>query len=102
MDFDSFAWTGPVSDSPQEARSFAGWADDPIAIADSLGYRWFGVTGWPEGGPWALAAAASIDAVRLRHESSITGGSYGAFGDNSARKCHSAADALGAFLALQC
>jgi pimeloyl-ACP methyl ester carboxylesterase len=69
-------------------------------IADALGYREFGVTGWSEGGPWALAAAAYIDPVRLRHVSSIAGGSYGTFGDNWAAKYLSKADALGGFLAL--
>ena len=86
--------------SPQEARKYSGWADDMTAIADSLGYREFGVTGWSEGGPWALAAAAYIDPARLRHVTSISGGSYGAFGDNSARKHLSAIDSLGGFLAL--
>jgi len=86
--------------SPQAARSFVGWADDLTTIADGLGYREFGVTGWSEGGPWALAAAAYIDPVRLRHVTSIAGGSYGAFGDNWAKKHLSAVDALGGFLAL--
>ena len=86
--------------SPQELRSYAGWADDLVAIADALGYREFGVTGWSEGGPWALAAAATIDPARVRHVTSIAGGSYGAFGDNWARKHLSAVDALGGFLAL--
>jgi pimeloyl-ACP methyl ester carboxylesterase len=86
--------------SPQVLRSYAGWADDLVAIADALGYREFGVTGWSEGGPWALAAAATIDPARLRHVTSIAGGSYGAFGDNWARKHLSAVDALGGFLAL--
>jgi len=86
--------------SPQEARSYSGWADDLTAIADALGYREFGVTGWSEGGPWALAAAAYIDPARLRHVTSIAGGSYGAFGDNWAKKHLSAVDALGGFLAL--
>jgi hypothetical protein len=58
------------------------------------------VTGWSEGGPWALAAAAYIDPVRLRHVSSIAGGSYGTFGDNWAADYLSKADALGGFLAL--
>jgi len=86
--------------TPQEERSYSGWADDMTAIADALGHREFGVTGWSEGGPWALAAAAYIDPARLRHVTSIAGGSYGAFGDNSARKHLSAVDALGGFLAL--
>jgi pimeloyl-ACP methyl ester carboxylesterase len=86
--------------SPQDPRSYAGWADDLTAIADALGYRTFGVTGWSEGGPWALAAAAYVDPARLRHVSSIAGGSYGAFGDNSAAKYLSRIDALGGFLAL--
>ena len=86
--------------SPQDPRSYAGWAEDLTAIADALGYKTFGVTGWSEGGPWALAAAAHIDPARLRHVSSIAGGSYGAFGDNSAAKYLSRIDALGGFLAL--
>ena len=86
--------------SPQKARTYAGWADDMTTIADALGYHEFGVTGWSEGGPWALAAAAYIDPVRLRHVSSIAGGSYGTFGDNWAAKYLSKADALGGFLAL--
>jgi len=86
--------------SPQDPRTYAGWAEDLTAIADALGYREFGVTGWSEGGPWALAAAASIDPARLRHVTSIAGGSYGAFGANWAKKHLSALDALGGFLAL--
>ena len=70
------------------------------AIADALGHREFGVTGWSEGGPWALAAAAYIDPARLRHVSNIAGGCYGAFGDNWAADRLSKADALGGFLAL--
>jgi len=58
------------------------------------------VTGWSEGGPWALAAAAYIDPLRLCHVSSIAGGSYGTFGDNWAVEYLSRADALGGFLAL--
>jgi len=86
--------------SPQEARTYSGWADDLTAIADALGYHEFGVTGWSEGGPWALAAAAYIDPLRLRHVSSIAGGSYGTFGDNWAKNYLARHDALGGFLAL--
>lgn len=86
--------------SPQKTRTYAGWADDLTTIADTLGYRTFGVTGWSEGGPWALAAAACCDPLRLHHVSSIAGGSYGAFGDNWAADHLSTADALGGFLAL--
>jgi pimeloyl-ACP methyl ester carboxylesterase len=85
----------------QQVRTYAGWAADLTAIADALGYREFGVTGWSEGGPWALAAAAYIDPLRLRHVSSIAGGSYGAFGDNWAADQLSRADALGGSLALR-
>jgi pimeloyl-ACP methyl ester carboxylesterase len=81
-------------------RSYSGWADDLTTIADALGYREFGVSGWSEGGPWALAAAAYIDPGRLRHVTSIAGGSYGAFGDNWAADRLSKADALGGLLAL--
>jgi pimeloyl-ACP methyl ester carboxylesterase len=86
--------------SPQETRTYSGWAADLTTIADALGYHEFGVTGWSEGGPWALAAAAYIDPLRLRHVSSIAGGSYGTFGDNWAKDYLSKADALGGFLAL--
>ena len=85
----------------QPQRSYAGWAQDLLAIADALGCPEFGVTGWSEGGPWALAAAAYIDPRRLRHVSSIAGGSYGTFGDNWAADHLSKADALGGFLALR-
>lgn len=87
--------------SRQKARTYSGWADDLTTIADALGYREFGVTGWSEGGPWALAAAAYIDPLRLRHVSSIAGGSYGAFGDNWAAEYLSKADAMGGSLALR-
>src|SRR3990170_3925014 len=87
--------------SRQKSRSYSGWAGDLEAIADALGHREFGVTGWSEGGPWALAAAAYIDPRRLRHVSSIAGGSYGTFGDNWAADQLSKADALGGYLALR-
>jgi pimeloyl-ACP methyl ester carboxylesterase len=86
--------------SPQASRTYAGWADDLTVIADALGRHTFGVTGWSEGGPWALAAAAYIDPARLRHVGNIAGGCYGAFGDNWAADRLSRADALGGFLAL--
>jgi pimeloyl-ACP methyl ester carboxylesterase len=91
---------GMGGSSPQKTRTYAGWADDMTTIADALGYGEFGVTGWSEGGPWALAAAAYIDPHRLRHVTAIAGGSYGAFGDNWAKGYLSKADALGGFLAL--
>ena len=87
--------------SRQKTRSYAGWAADLTAIADALGCHEFGVTGWSEGGPWALAAAAHIDSRRLRHVSSIAGGSYGTFGDNWAADRLSKADAMGGTLALR-
>ena len=86
--------------SPQKTPTYSGWADDMTTIADALGYHEFGVTGWSEGGPWALAAAAYIEPLRLRHVSSIAGGSYGTFGDNWAKNYLSKVDALGGFLAL--
>ena len=92
---------GMGQSSPQRVRTYSGWADDMVAIADALGCREFGVTGWSEGGPWALAAAAYIDPARLRHVSSIAPGSYGAFGDNSAAQYLSKVDALGGTLALR-
>ncbi|MGY4648998.1 alpha/beta fold hydrolase [Mycobacterium sp. URHB0021] len=47
---------GMGQSSPQTARSYAGWVEDMTAVADELGCHEFGVTGWSEGGPWALAA----------------------------------------------
>jgi len=92
---------GMGQSSLQKSRSYSGWADDVVAVADALGYQEFGVTGWSEGGPWALAAAAYIDPARLRHVTSIAPGSYGAFGDNSAAQYLSKIDALGGTLALR-
>lgn len=92
---------GMGQSSPKRARTYEGWADDLVTIADALGHHEFGVTGWSEGGPWALAAAAYIDPVRLRHVTSIAPGSYGAFGDNWAAKYLSKIDALGGTLALR-
>lgn len=92
---------GMGQSSAQKTRTYAGWADDLVTVADALGQQEFGVTGWSEGGPWALAAAAYIDPARLRHVSSIAPGSYGAFGDNSAAKYLSKIDALGGTLALR-
>ena len=53
------------------------------------------MTGWSEGGPWALAAATCLDPARLVHVTSVAGGSYGALGANGAAKELSTADALG-------
>lgn len=85
---------------PQPGRTFAGWADDLVVLADSLGAPQFAVTGWSEGGPWALAAAAYLDPARLVHVASIGGASYGTFGSNWAAEHQSSADALGGRLAL--
>lgn len=65
---------GMGQSSPQETRTYAGSTNDLTTIADALGHRTFGVTGWSEGGPRALAAAAYIDPRRLCHVSSIAGG----------------------------
>jgi pimeloyl-ACP methyl ester carboxylesterase len=92
---------GMGQSSPQQPRTYSGWADDLTTIADALGCQEFGVTGWSEGGPWALAAAAYIDPGRLRHVTSIAGGSYGTFGDNWAAAHLAKADALGGTLALR-
>lgn len=92
---------GMGGSSPHPGRTFADWAADTTAIADVLGHHEFGVTGWSEGGPWALAAAAYIDPARLRHVTNIAGGCYGTFGDNWAADHLSKADALGGTLALR-
>jgi pimeloyl-ACP methyl ester carboxylesterase len=91
---------GQGRSDPQQDRTFAGWAADLQAIASALGADQFAVTGWSEGGPWALAAAAYLDQSKLIHVTSIAGGSYGAFGANWAARDLSKADALGGFLAL--
>lgn len=91
---------GQGKSDPQHARTFAGWAADLEAVADALGTNRFAVTGWSEGGPWAIAAAAYLDPAKLIHVTSIAPGSYGAFGANWAAKDLSMADALGGFLAL--
>jgi pimeloyl-ACP methyl ester carboxylesterase len=84
----------------QPGRTFKGWTDDLLLLADSLGARRFAVTGWSEGGPWALAAAAYLDPARLVHVTCIAGGNYGAFGANWAAGYLSSVDALGGRLAL--
>lgn len=91
---------GMGASSPQKTRTFRGWAEDLTAVADHLGARTFGVTGWSEGGPWALGSAAWIPRERLRHVTTIAGGSYGAFGPNWAAADMSKIDALGGRLAL--
>ncbi|MCZ4554096.1 alpha/beta hydrolase [Rhodococcus maanshanensis] len=48
---------GMGGSDPQPGRTFEGWTDDLLLLADSLGAHRFAVTGWSEGGPWALAAA---------------------------------------------
>jgi pimeloyl-ACP methyl ester carboxylesterase len=92
---------GMGGSSPHPGRTFADWAVDMTTVADALGHREFGVTGWSEGGPFALAAAAYIDPDRLRHVTNIAGGCYGAFGDNWAADHLSKADAMGGTLALR-
>jgi pimeloyl-ACP methyl ester carboxylesterase len=91
---------GMGQSSAQIPRTYFDWAKDLVTMADALGYPNFGVTGWSEGGPWALAAAAYIDPSRLCHISSIAGGSYGTFGNDWAAEYLAAADKLGGFLAL--
>ena len=84
----------------QPGRTFAGWAEDLQSLADAFGARQFAVTGWSEGGPWALAAAAYLDPARLVHVACIGGASYGTFGANWAARHLTSADALGGRLAL--
>ncbi len=85
---------------PQPGRTWEGWADDLLSLADSLGAHRFAVSGWSEGGPWALAASAYLDPARLVHVSCIGGASYGTFGANWSAKYLSSVDALGGRLAL--
>jgi pimeloyl-ACP methyl ester carboxylesterase len=84
----------------QKNRSYEGWADDMVAIADALGYQEFGISGWSEGGPWPLAAAFYLDPARLRHVTSIAGGNYGTFGEMWAQRYMGKVDTLGGRLAL--
>ncbi len=95
-----------AEDSPvhtSRARIAEGWAGDP----DNRPRRCIGpprvrgdglVRGWSA---WALAAAAYIEPARLRHVSSIAGGSYGTFGDNWAADHLSQSHALQVLLALR-
>ncbi|MBP1158354.1 alpha/beta fold hydrolase [Rhodococcus sp. PvR099] len=62
---------GMGGSDPQPGRTFEGWTDDLLLLADSLGAHRFAVTGWSEGGPWALAAAAYLDPARLVHVACI-------------------------------
>ncbi len=91
---------GMGGSDPQPRRTFESWTDDLLQLANSFGADRFAVTGWSEGGPWALAAAAYLDPTRLVHATCIGGGNYGAFGANWAAKYLSSADALGGRLAL--
>lgn len=85
---------------PHPDRTFESWADDLLAVADVHGADRFAVSGWSEGGPWALAAAAYLEPERLAHVSCIAGASYGTFGENWAGQYLSRVDALGGRLAL--
>ncbi|SEK35812.1 alpha/beta fold hydrolase [Rhodococcus maanshanensis] len=91
---------GMGGSDPQPGRTFEGWTDDLLRLADSMGADRFAVTGWSEGGPWALAAAAYLEPARLAHVTCIAGGNYGTFGANWAAKYLSSVDALGGRLAL--
>ncbi len=91
---------GQGKSDPHTDRTFASWAADLEAVANAVGAETYAVTGWSEGGPWALAAAAYLDPARLVHVTSIAGGSYGAFGGNWAAQDLSKVDAIGGFLAL--
>lgn len=65
---------GQGKSDPQVDRSVASWAADLEAVADAFDADQFAVTGWSEGGLWALAAAAYIPQERLVHVSSIAPG----------------------------
>ncbi|GCE44638.1 Hydrolase, alpha/beta hydrolase fold family [Rhodococcus wratislaviensis] len=84
----------------QPGRTFESWTDDLLLLADSFDADRFAVTGWSEGGPWALAASAYLDPMRLANVVCIAGGNYGTFGPNWAAKYLSSVDALGGRLAL--
>ncbi len=86
--------------TPHPGRSLRRWADDVGALADTLGVARFAVTGWSEGGPYALACAAGLPRQRLAYTASIAGGSYGAFGDNWAASLQNPVDRLGGWLCL--
>ena len=85
---------------PVKPRSFSGFAKDVTALADAMGIERFAVSGWSEGGPWALGCAHYIDPHRLVMTASIAGGSYGAFGDNWCAPFQDKVDRLGGFLAM--
>lgn len=86
--------------SPHPSRTLSGWATDVAALADHLEVDRFCVSGWSEGGPYALACAAGLPPDRLALTISVAGGSYGAFGDNWASGYLNLADWIGGFLAM--
>ncbi len=86
--------------SPHPGRTLSGWADDVAALADHLDVGRFCVSGWSEGGPYALACAAGLPPDRLALAISVAGGSYGAFGDNWASRELNLADRIGGFLVM--
>ncbi|GLP74080.1 hypothetical protein TUM20983_11900 [Mycobacterium antarcticum] len=81
-------------------RTFESWAADLAVLAGYFEARVFAVTGWSEGGPWALAAAAYLEPARLVHVACIAGVNYGTFGANWAAEHLNGAYALGGRLAL--
>lgn len=86
--------------SPDPDRTLGGWSQDVLALADHLQVARFCVSGWSEGGPYALACAARLPRERLALTISVAGGSYGAFGTNWAAKYLNTADRIGGLLAL--
>ena len=88
--------------SLQKTRSYSGWAEDMVTIADAVGaprVRRDGlVGGWPMGPCGGGLHRSRLDCAT---SASIAGGSYGAFGDNWAADQLSKADALGGTLALR-
>lgn len=85
---------------PVTPRTFQGFATDVTVLANVIGAEKFAVSGWSEGGPWALGCAHYTDSNRLVMTASIAGGSYGAFGDNWCAPFQDKVDRLGGFLAM--
>lgn len=86
--------------SPVDEPGLSRFGAHMTGIADALGVGRFAVSGWSEGGPWALACAHGISPERLALTINCAGGCYGAFGPNWSAPLMSKVDRIGGLLAI--